>query len=216
MKSKCLLTVSLASALALAACKDPTKDKPKAEVTNAVPAASGAATTPTAAVETLAIDPQNSKVEFVGSKVTGSHDGKLNQFTGTVQLNGDKPETAKIDIDIDMKSFETDTEKLTTHLKSADFFDVEKYPKAKFTSTEITPGGAAGATHTIKGNLTLRGVTKGISFPATVAVKADEVTAKSEFSINRKDFNINYAGKADDLIKDLVLIKLDIRVPRKK
>jgi polyisoprenoid-binding protein YceI len=64
--------------------------------------------------------------------------------------------------------------------------------------------------------LTLRGVTKGISFPAAVAVKADEVTAKSEFSINRKDFNINYAGKADDLIKDLVLIKLDIRVPRKK
>jgi polyisoprenoid-binding protein YceI len=208
--------VGLASTLALSACKDPTKDKPKAEVTNAIPAASGQAATPTEATETLALNPQNSKVEFVGSKVTGSHDGKLNQFSGTVQLNGDKPETSKIDLSIDMASFETDTPKLTTHLKSADFFDVEKYPKATFTSTEITPGGAAGATHTIKGNLTLRGVTKGISFPATVSVKADEVTAKSEFSINRKDFNINYAGKADDLIKDQVLVKLDIRVPRKK
>jgi polyisoprenoid-binding protein YceI len=216
MYSKCLLTVGLASALALSGCKDPTKDKPRAEVTNAIPAASGQAATPTRATETLALNPQNSKIEFVGSKVTGSHDGKLNEFTGTVQLNGDKPETSKIDISIDMASFETDTAKLTTHLKSADFFDVEKYPKATFTSTEITPGGAAGATHTIKGNLTLRGVTKGISFPATVAVKADEVTAKSEFSINRKDFNINYAGKADDLIKDQVLVKLDLRVPRKK
>ena len=87
MNSKCLLTVGLASTLVLAACKDPTKDKPKAEVTNAVPAASGAATTATAAPETLAINPQNSKVEFIGSKVTGSHEGKLNQFAGTVQLN---------------------------------------------------------------------------------------------------------------------------------
>ena len=62
----------------------------------------------------------------------------------------------------------------------------------------------------------LHGVKKTISFPATVNVADDAVTAKSEFSINRKDFGINYPGKVNDLIRDDVLIKLDIRAPRKK
>jgi len=217
MNSKSLATLGLMSTLSLAGltgCKDPTQGKPKAEVTHAVPAVS--ATPTSATTETLTISPQSSKIEFVGSKVTGSHDGQLNRFSGTVQLNGDKPENAKIEISMDMASIETDTEKLTGHLKSADFFDVQKYPKATFTSTDVTPGGAAGATHTIEGNLNLRGVSKSISFPATVSVKPGEVAASSEFSINRKDFQINYTGKADDLIKDQVLVKLDIRAPRKK
>jgi polyisoprenoid-binding protein YceI len=71
-------------------------------------------------------------------------------------------------------------------------------------------------THTITGNFDLHGVKKSISFPATIQVAADSVSANAEFSINRKDFGINYPGKADDLIRDGVVIKLTLKVPRKK
>ena len=71
-----------------------------------------------------------------------------------------------------------------------------------------------GATHTITGNLTLRGVTKTISFPANVTVAANAVTAKAEFALPRLQFGIAYAGKADDLIRDNVIIKLDVTAPR--
>ena len=66
----------------------------------------------------------------------------------------------------------------------------------------------------ITGDLTLHGVTKRISFPATVAVSDAQVQASSEFSINRKDFGINYPGMQDDLIRDLVVIKLSLALPR--
>ena len=73
-----------------------------------------------------------------------------------------------------MDSIWTDTEKLTGHLKSADFFDVAKFPKSTFESTEIKAGSsdakAKDATHTVTGNLTLHGVTRSIQFPAKIAV----------------------------------------------
>ncbi len=199
-------------------CEDPAKDKPKATVSDPAPTTTAAAA-PTAVMagsESLKIDPQTSKVEFVGSKVTGKHDGSFPTFSGTIDLVGGKAESSKIKVEIDTKTLKTDDEKLTKHLGSADFFDVEKYPKASFESTSIKPGGEKGATHTVAGTLDLHGTKKTISFPATVKVEADAVTAKSEFAINRKDFGINYAGKANDLISDNVVIKLDIRAPRTK
>lgn len=198
------------------ACDDPAKDKAKATVSEPTNAAPAAATGVAAGSESLAIDPAASKVEFVGSKVTGKHDGSFPTFSGKIDLAAAKPEASKITVTIDTTSVKTDNEKLTGHLKSPDFFDTEKFSKATFESTEIKAGGEKGATHTVTGTLNLHGVKKTISFPATVAVTADAVTAKSEFSINRKDFGINYAGKVDDLIRDDVVIKLDIKAPRKK
>jgi polyisoprenoid-binding protein YceI len=104
--------------------------------------------------------------------------------------------------------------KLTEHLKTPDFFDVAKFPDAKFVSTEIRAGGDKGASHTVTGNLTMHGVTKSVTFPATIAVTADTASVDSDFSINRKDFGINYAGAADNLIRDDVVIKLTIRATK--
>jgi polyisoprenoid-binding protein YceI len=209
------LAVLITGALA---CDDPAKDAAKAKVSEATTTAAAATTPPpsAAATESLTIDPQASKVEFVGSKVTGKHEGSFPTFTGKIDLVGGKPETSKIKVDIDTTSVKTDDEKLTGHLKSPDFFDTEKFPKASFESTSVKPGGEKGATHTITGNLDLHGQKKTITIPATIKVEADAVTAKSEFAINRKDFGINYAGKANDLIRDDVVIKLDIKAPRKK
>jgi len=214
------IAVPAALLLALAGCEDPTKDKPKATVSSASPAQTqAAAATPapaaTAKMETLTLDPGPSVIGFVGSKVTGKHEGKFEKVTGTITLADGKAEGGKITIEVDTSSVKTDDAKLDGHLKSADFFDVEKYPKATFTSTNIKTGGEGGATHTVTGELDLHGVKKVLTFPVTIAIAPDSVTGTSEFAINRKDFSIVYAGKADDLIRDDVLMKLTIKAPRK-
>jgi polyisoprenoid-binding protein YceI len=99
-------------------------------------------------------------------------------------------------------------------LKSADFFDTARYPMASFKSIAVKAGGQNGATHTITGNLALHGKEKSISFPANVAVTDSEVAAKSEFTINRKDFDLVYPGMPNDLIRDAVVIKFDLHAPR--
>src|SRR5213076_3352646 len=93
------------------------------------------------------------------------------------------------------------------HLKSPDFFDVQQFPIATFSATAIEESGAQ---QKVTGNLDLHGVTKSISFPANIQVADDAVTVKAEFAINRRDFNINYPGMPNDLIRDNVVIKLDL------
>jgi polyisoprenoid-binding protein YceI len=214
-----LLFGILSLTIFLAACEDPAANRPKATTTNTAPNTANTANNSTAAApgktETLVINPENSKVEFVGSKVTGKHDGGFKKFAGTIALVNGKPEDSTVSIDMDMNSVFTDADDLTKHLMTGDFFDVAKYPKASFKATKIVPDAAKGAGHyMVTGDLTLRGVTKSVTFPATITVVGDSVAVNAEFSINRKDFNILYAGKADDLIRDDVVIKLDLKAPR--
>jgi polyisoprenoid-binding protein YceI len=212
MRNYRIVVLCLLLTLMAAACSDPAANKPKASVGNVAPE-SGA---PKTGGETLTISPENSKVDFVAAKVTRSHTGAFKQFSGTVDLINNSAEQSIVTINIDTTSVTTDDDSLTTHLKTADFFDVAKYPKATFVSTKIEPNTANGATHTITGNFDLHGVKKSISFPATIQLSPDSVSANAEFSINRKDFGINYPGKVDDLIRDGVVIKLTIKAPRKK
>jgi polyisoprenoid-binding protein YceI len=194
--------------LAITACSNPASDAPKA-----VTGEAGSASSAPAASEKYVITPENSKIEFIGSKVTGSHNGSFKKFSGAIDYAG-QTEKSRVSITIDMTSVETDTPDLTKHLKTADFFDVEKYPQAKFDSTEIKPGGEKGATHTITGNLTLHGLTKSITFPATITVSPGVITVQGNFAINRKDFGINFAGATDNLIRDDVVLKLDVRATK--
>ncbi|MCM3905840.1 MAG: YceI family protein [Pyrinomonadaceae bacterium] len=191
--------------LLIAACANPAADQPKAVTNEAAPVALAPS-----AGEKYLISPDNSKIEFVGSKVTGSHNGSFGKFSGSIDYLG-QPEKSRVNITIDLDSLTVDDPKLTAHLKTADLFDVAKYPQASFVSTEIRPGGDKGATHTITGNLNLHGVTKSITFPATIVVSPDAITVESTFSINRKDFGINYAGASDNLIRDEVVLKLHVR-----
>jgi polyisoprenoid-binding protein YceI len=207
-----LTPLTLLAALALTGCNnDPAQDKTKATVSEAVTAAPTPAAL-TAASAKYTFSNASSKLEFVGAKVTKKHDGSFGTFTGTIDLVDGKPEKSSVTTEIDMASLTVDDPKLTGHLKTADFFDVEKFPKGRFTSTSITPasGAPGGATHTVTGNLELHGVSKSVSFPARIALSADAVEIDAEFAINRKDFGIVYPGMPDDLIKDDVLIKLDL------
>ena len=107
-----------------------------------------------------------------------------------------------------MNSIWSDSERLTGHLKNEDFFDVTRFPATTFAVTGME---GTGPQHTVTGNLTLHGVTKSISFPAEIRVTNEEVTVRAEFAINRQDFGIKYPGRPDDLIRDRVVIKLDIK-----
>jgi len=209
--------------LASAACNtDPAKDKPKATVGEpaaaapvetsiqaaqpATPAAAAAA----ANAQTFVFDEKSSSIDFVGAKVTRKHDGKFNTFRGSIQNVDNDPTKSSATVEIDLASLTADDPKLTNHLKTPDFFDVAKYPKATFKTTSIKPGGEAGATHTVTGNLELHGVTKQLSFPAKIKTSGDAVQVEAEFAINRKDFGITYPGMANDLIRDDVLLKLKL------
>jgi len=96
-------------------------------------------------------------------------------------------------------------------MDSDDLFEVEPYPLAPFPSTKIesTDDG-----YLVTGNLAMHGVANSITFPAAIAVNGDTLTADAEFSINRKDWDINYPGKPNDLIRDEVVITFDINATK--
>ncbi len=204
------LAVPAALLFTVAGCEDPSKNKPLATVSSAAPAAlpTGAST------ETFAVDAAGSTVGFTGSKVTGKHDGKFEKFTGSITLVGGKVEG--IVFDAETASVKTDDVKLDDSLKTSAFFDVKRFPTATFASSAIKAGGASGATHTVTGELTLHGVKKTISFPATITDGAEAVAGTAEFVINRKDFGIITPGYSDDLIRDEVVLKIALKATRKK
>jgi len=210
MRTTALLFVT---GLLVVGCKNPGADVTPAKVEPPHDSKAGAdpsGVPNTAAAGSLAIKPSNSKIEFVGAKVTASHEGGFTDFSGEVEV-GDPVESSTIELTIQTASLFADKEKLTKHLKSPDFFDVGKFPTATFRSTEIKKDGAG---HKISGDLMLHGVTKSISFPATISVTDSAVRANAEFSINRQDFGIAYPGMPDDLIRDLVVIKLSLNLSR--
>ncbi|HVR44345.1 MAG TPA: YceI family protein [Thermoanaerobaculia bacterium] len=196
----------------LLGCRTEIDDKPAAEMVEGSPTAA-----PVEPAVRVAVDPEESRIEFIGAKITRQHVGEFHEFDGWVGYDAENRPVA-VEFTIDLASLETDTKKLDGHLKTADFFDVENYPTATFTSSSIEPaaegGGESGTTHTIAGSLDLHGVNREIRIPATVVESPEGVRATSEFTINRKDWNINYPGAPDDLIRDDVLIRLDLAFPK--
>lgn len=163
------------------------------------------------------IDTKASKVYWTGKKVSGEHTGYLLIGDGTVQIKDDKVVNAKVNMD--MSSIEcTDLEgewaaKLVAHLKNDDFFSVEKYPNARF---EITGVKHSGDKQKVVGDLTIKGITHEISFPAIVRVAEGKVTAKGTASIDRTKWDIKYgSGRffsdlGDKMINDEFEIKFEL------
>jgi len=157
---------------------------------------------------TLKADPAASTIGFVGAKLTGDHKGDFKTFTGEATVAGTVPKSVRFSID--MGSVTSDADDLTTHLKSKDFFAVEAFPKAEFSSTSLTRKTAGADDYEVTGDLDLHGVKKSIVFPAKITVDERGAKGTAEFKINRKDFKIEYPGKPDDLIKDEVLLKISL------
>ena len=199
MKSSILLIAPLA-ALTLSSCSDPAASTTDASVSEAAPVAAAAV-----AGQTYQFT-SKSTIGFVGSKVTGSHEGGFKEFAGHFTVKDGVPQAGAFTIK--MASTWSDAEKLTGHLKSPDFFDVEKFPVTTFEVTSFTK--KSDQEYELSGNLTLHCVTRNIAFPAQVSTEGDAVKVQAEFDINRKDFDIVYPGKPDDLIRDNVVIRFDL------
>lgn len=198
---------ALGGMLALGCNNDPAAGKTKVEASAPVaPAPQPAA--PAASAVTFTLAPTAGSIDFVGAKITDKHEGSFKNFSGAIHYIDGQIEKSHVTVSIDVNSLQVDPEKLRGHLLSADFFDVEKFPQATFSSTSIVAKPAGAATHEITGNLELHGVKKSITFPASITANDTGLMVAAEFAINRKDFNIVYPGKPDDLIKDDVLIKL--------
>ena len=190
-------------------CGNPANNVPKAAVssdTNSEETAAAAA--PAAAGRVFALSPKDGRIEFIGSKVTGSHKGGFTNFTGELRMADGKLAGAGNKIVIDMNSTWADNAKLTGHLKSPDFFGVAQFPNAEFVSTAVEK---KATNYMVSGNLTLHGVTKQISFPADIQVSDQAIDVKAQFVLNRFDFAIKYTGKADDLIRKEVVMRINVK-----
>jgi len=166
----------------------------------------------------------NSSLKWTGKKLGGEHFGTLQISKGELIVEGDQLTGGNFTIDMNTIKVEdlTDPDKnkdLTDHLFSEDFFNVANHPEATFAITGVEALAAAdeaGNTHTISGNLTIKGITQGIKFPATVSIQDGNVTAKASFDIDRTLWDIKYrSGKffpelGDKAIKDEIGISLEL------
>lgn len=156
----------------------------------------------------------DSTVGFVGSKVTGSHEGGFRSVSGHLHISNDDEVSGGL-ITIDMNSTWSDNDKLTEHLKAPDFFDVGSHPESTFSLTKFRTVSKESGSYEVSGDLKMRGVTKNVTFPATASKDGETIKVNAEFDINRKDWGIEYEGKKDDLIRDEVVLTLNLIIEPK-
>lgn len=205
---KISLFIALAAVVFLAACEKPPVAQ-AAGASDAVPVAK-------ADGKEYQIDAKASKVTWIGTKVTGKHNGTIDLKSGSVFVKDGSIVAGKFVADmttIEDKDLTGEYQaKLTKHLRSDEFFDVAKFPEGIFEigSVEKSANGV-----TIKGNLTLKGIVHGVTFDAdVVSEKGVPKSAKATFNIDRKKWGIVYPGKPDDLISDTVNLTLDLKIKK--
>ena len=170
----------------------------------------------------------DSKVNWTGKKPGGAHEGFVSLASGELNVDNNEIKGGSFVIDLgsivntDLKD-ENMNGKLIGHLKSADFFDVAKFPTARFEITKVTKlsGNAATrapkSTHNIEGNLTMKGITKKVSFDASINMLNGKLTASSlPFTIDRTQWGVNYQSKSifaelkDQFIYDDITLTVDL------
>ncbi len=182
---------------------------------------------PIAAV-TYKVDPSSSVIKWVGKKPTGQHEGTLQLSNGNLTSKEGKIESGSFTIDmtsITVTDLEgEDKAGLEGHLKglgegSEDhFFNIAKFPTATF---EVTGTSEKEGKTFLEGNLTIKGIKKNISFPANTSIKEGSMIISTEvFTINRTEWNVNYASKSifsdigDKFINDDIELKIEVKATK--
>lgn len=216
---------------AIASCTNaPDSDEAKVTETKEVATTAG---------EAFRVDTSASTVEWIGTKVTGYHSGEVPVKSGELNVKDNNLASGKFVLDISRMtvtgpegSKPKDNDKLLGHLKTADFFDVEKHPEAQFEVTGVRAFSGTVAdendprqtslnkykvgnpTHMINGNLTIKGVSKNIEFPARVTITGNTLEALAKFNIDRKQWDLNYPGAPNDLIRDQIHFGISLRATK--
>ena len=175
-----------------------------------------------AVAQTWQIDPAHSRAQFTARHFGISNvRGDYHSLSGSAEFDGKDVTKAKVKATIDVNTITTHVAQRDTHLKSADFLEVAKYPTMTFESTSITAAGAG--KYKMTGNLTMHGVTKPVTFdldaPSGVVTDpmngARRVGAAASATINRKDFGVNYDSKLPNgtpSVSDEIKIQLDVEL----
>ncbi|RTQ46729.1 YceI family protein [Hymenobacter gummosus] len=176
-----------------------------------------------AAPEPYAVQQNLSGVGWRAKKVGGAHNGAVPVKEGTVQVQGKQIVGGSFTFAMDGLTVEdTDSPRLLSHLKSDDFFSTAKHPTATFVITSVKPTKAddRGNNADVTGNLTIKGITKSITFPAKTGVKDGLASASGTATIDRTQFDIKYRSKslletaADKVIDDNFIISFNINAKK--
>ncbi len=170
-----------------------------------------------AEVKSFKVDPAHSNVGFSIRHLMSKVRGAFGQFEGTIQYDPANPSASSVSFTVQAASIDTQHEDRDKHLRSPDFFDVEKFPTLTFKSTSVKAAGDGQLE--VTGDLTIHGVTKSVTVPVEVLgmgphPRGGQVAGfESEFTVNRKDFGIVWnrildAGGA--LLGDEVTIELAV------
>ncbi|WP_439153204.1 YceI family protein [Winogradskyella sp.] len=212
MKTTLLRIFAIVALVSFSSCADKAKEAETKE-------AEAAAVAEETAVRYKA-DTSKSMIEWKGFKPTGSHNGTFSIAKGMVNVNDGTIESGTFAIDMnslkvtDIPAEDEGNAKLSGHLKSPDFFDVETYPAAKF---EVTGIETVNGKTMLSGNLTMKDATNNISIPVSTEMKDDMMMLTSEsFTIDRSKWNIKYGSKSffdnlgDKFINDDVELKVTL------
>jgi polyisoprenoid-binding protein YceI len=166
------------------------------------------------ATETYEVDRSSSTIGFGVHQFLGTTHGKFTVFSGRIEVDRDHPENSSVTAQIDVRSIDTRIKKRDDHLRSPEFFDVEKFPRITFKSRSVKRTGPESGD--ILGDLTMHGVTK----PVTLHVKLltpIKQTGRTRWSVSsdpitRRDFNLMFAPTAESVsgISQTVAINIEI------
>jgi len=177
----------------------------------------GLATT-ASAKESYKFDPSGSTIGFSVHQFLGTTHGKFTSFSGRIEVNREHPENSSVTAQIDVRSIDTQIKKRDDHLRSAEFFDVEKFPRMTFKSRSVKRTGSQSGD--ILGDLTMHGVTKPITLHVKLLTPINE-TGRTRWSvttdpITRRDFNLMFAPAAESVsgISQTVAINIEIEAKR--
>lgn len=216
MKAKIIIFTGILTMGTFMACTGPKGDK--ASVTEADTIVAN-----TEGADKYVIDPSGSQVEWIGYKPTGQHNGTLNVKSGSLYLKEGIPVGGEFLIDmqsikvLDLEDPEWNG-KLTGHLKSPDFFDVDNHSESKFVISQIVKNQAATPAYLLTGNLTIKNITKSVTFGVDIKLEGDNITGNApKFTIDRTNFDIQYKSKKffedlkDDFINDEFTLSIALK-----
>jgi polyisoprenoid-binding protein YceI len=174
--------------------------------------------------EDYGFDKAHSQVSFAVKHVLAMTHGEFKDYDGTVVFDEKKPESSKIDVTIQTASIDTANEMRDHHLKTADFFDAEKYPTLTFKSTKVVKAGDK--KYKVTGDLTIHGVTKSVVLDvdylgADVMMGMPIAGFSATTTIDRRDFGLSWgqdklSGAGNLIVANEVQIKLDISLITKE
>ena len=174
------------------------------------------------------LDKEQSNIDWRGYKIfksqNTSHFGTMNFSEGEIGVKNGVIVSGKFIADIksltniDLADDKEASEKLNQHLKSVDFFDVEKYPTAIFELTKVTHSEQGDYNSTLEGSLTIKDQTKLVSFNANVKVTDEQITISTEpTDINRQDFNVNFQSPVENgILKNEMTLQISVKANVKK